>query len=101
MDKWNKVDNVDDSLEAKEKANQAKNARIIVVTSLVGLTCFLIATSSTKHYFESKNKQNLKNETGIESAIVTTISSEEISVTPESNKEITSSDYEGLSVDYS
>jgi hypothetical protein len=99
MDNWNKVDDIDESIEAEEKANQGKHSKFIFYTSLVGLTCFLIATEvSSNHY--SKKQTAIAESTTIESSIPLKESIVTESTDSKENESL-QTETTGLTIDYS
>lgn len=55
MGNWEKVENIENTKQAKEKANKAKTHKIIIGTSIGALALFIILTGNSKHYFDKQN----------------------------------------------
>lgn len=60
MDKWEKVNSIE---EDTENANKARKQKIITGTSIATIALFIILTSCSKKYFDNYNNKPIKNYT--------------------------------------
>ena len=82
MSNWEKIENVDNSELAEEKAEKAKHQKTILKSSIGALALFIILTVSSKNYFDKQNNYSTQQEYSIENstAIASTTSSIEETV---------------------
>ncbi len=81
MNNWEKIENVDNSKLAEEKAEKAKHQKLIISTSIGALALFIIMTVSSKTYFDKQNNYSTQLAYSVENSINTatsTSSKEEI-----------------------